>query len=38
MLTQKQKLEEKQKKIKADIERREKQAKLKAEREKTETE
>lgn len=36
--TEKQKLEEKQKKIKADIERREKQAKLKAEREKTETE
>ena len=35
---EKQKLEEKQKKIKADIERREKQAKLKAEREKTETE
>ena len=35
--TEKQKLEEKQKKIKADIERREKQAKLKAEREKTET-
>lgn len=36
--TEKQKLEEKQKKIRADIERREKQAKLKAEREKTETE
>ena len=36
--TEKQKLEEKQKKIKADLERREKQAKLKAEREKTETE
>lgn len=36
--TEKQKLEEKQKKIKADIERREKQAKLKSEREKTETE
>ena len=36
--TEKQKMEEKQKKIKADIERREKQAKLKAEREKTETE
>ena len=36
--TEKQKLEEKQKKIKADTERREKQAKLKAEREKTETE
>ena len=36
--TEKQKLEEKQKKITADIERREKQAKLKAEREKTETE
>ena len=36
--TEKQKLEEKQKKIKADIDRREKQAKLKAEREKTHTE